>query len=163
MSDKANVYSLIEQHYKDHYRSSVQSLSYKLGGVHNAEDVVQEAYTRALTYWKSYNLSSGLDQWITAILGNCVKDFLIDTISNGLVKEDLAAMPEPPRFDMHDHLFAEEVKDTISRLPGPMRFMLELYLIEGYTSQEVADLMEETTADAVRKTVSRFKENYLAA
>lgn len=163
MTDKAQIYALIDKHYRDHYRTSVSSLQSKLGGIHNAEDTVQEAYTRACTYWKSYDLSLGLDQWIATILGNCVKDFIGSIIMNGLVKEDLSALPEPARFDVLDYIQAEEVKATINGLPGPMKFILNLYLIEGYTSQEVSDLMEDVSANAVRKTVSRFKQDYLEA
>lgn len=163
MTNRIEVYGLIGQHYRTNFNNFVAKLQHTLGGKHNAEDTVQEAYTRALKYWKSFDLAeASLDQWISGILGNCIKDFRRDSALNGLVQEDLAAMPEPPRFDITDLIMANELKSTINFLPSIMRFVLWLYLIDGYTSREISDLTD-FSPEAVRKTVSRFKENYLAA
>lgn len=162
MSARTDTFALIEDHYREHRKEFINKLRFALGNIQNAEDTVQEAYTRALTYWKAYDKNKGLDAWIGTILTNCIKDKQRDSILLGMVSEDLAVMPEPARIDITDVVFAKELKDTISRLPITMSYPLYLYLFEGYTSREIAEITEQN-ANSIRKMVSRFRDSYLAA
>lgn len=152
---QAEVYKLIEDHYRKHFNSNVSKLRYATGSAHNAEDTVQEAYTRALKYWKSYNFQ-GVENWFISILNNCIRDTQKDTILNGMVQEDLAHVVEPTRPDITDEVLANEVKREINKQPARVAQILHLYLFEGYTSRELSEFTEYSP-EAVRKAVSRFK------
>ena len=156
--NREQVYALIEIHYKDHAKNSMNRLRMGLGSIHNAEDTVQEAYLRALTYWKAYDASKGFDQWFSTILSNCIRDTQRNIITNGMVQEDLTALAvDSLEFDMTDHLLLNEIKAKINSYPTYQAHILRLYILEGYTSRELADVTDQS-AEAIRKMVSRFKE-----
>jgi len=41
----------LERFYKTNYLTLIKRVSHRAGGPYNAEDVVQEAFVRALKYW----------------------------------------------------------------------------------------------------------------
>lgn len=159
MPEQAEVYTLIEAHYRKHQRNSIAKLRNGLGGHHNAEDAVQEAYARACKYWKSFKPDLGFDQWMATILGNCIRDIKQDNMRNGMMMDELVPLYDPPRFDMTDHIMLNEVRTLIEKQDVVSRYVLNLYLFEGYTGKEVAEVTN-LSADAIRKMVSRFKETH---
>lgn len=65
----------IEEHYRLSYRKLVKSMSFKANTIWAAEDIVQEAYARALKYNTGLT-GKELNQWIGTILYNVFKDYL---------------------------------------------------------------------------------------
>lgn len=90
------MYDIIEQHYRDNFDRLVSAYQGRVGH-HNAEDVVQEAYTRALLYSKSFSDERPIDHWINQILRNCAADHY-----RGIVpkepEEVLESMPDDEHF-----------------------------------------------------------------
>lgn len=156
--EKAEVYKLIEAHYRKHAKSQVIQLGRAAGSPHNAEDVVQEAYTRACKYWRSYDPKKEFNTWWTSILNNCLRDNQRDTILNGLVTDDLAAVSEPTHVDPTDLILMKEIETAINKEPSNAREALKYYYLLGFTSKEVAEVTSYT-ADAVRQLASRFKRS----
>ena len=73
---KKQVYKLIEDYYRENFDSLVIRTINKAGGKANAEDIVQEAFTRALTYYTSYVPDIyEFGAWFSRILDNTSKDF----------------------------------------------------------------------------------------
>ncbi len=160
--NKDEVYALIDTHYKANAKNTINRLRFGLGNHHNAEDTVHEVYYRALRYWSSYDPNKGLDQWISTIQKNCIRDTQRDIIMNGMVMEDQAALAlDPPYFDITDHILLNEIKAKIDSQPTFQAHILRLYILEGYTSRELA-AVTDLSAEAIRKMVSRFKETLLA-
>ena len=82
---------LIEQHYRDNFDRLVATYSKRYGKA-NGEDIVQEAYTRALTYQHTYK-GPCFDSWLSRILHRAVADCLNDQMPeydelNELIEED---------------------------------------------------------------------------
>lgn len=155
------VYKLIEDHYRGNFNSLVKKLRNATGSHHNAEDCVQEAYTRALKYWNTYDGDMGISSWIGGILSNCIRDTQKDQILKGMVQEDVAALSDTPHADGTDVIYLNEIRDRISKFPARIRHVLRLYILEGYSGKEVANLTNYS-AEAVRKIVSRFKAEQVA-
>lgn len=157
---KHEVYKLIENHYRENVFSLVKRLRSSTGSIHNAEDVVQESYARACTYWDSYNESLSFDAWISGIRNNCFRDLQKDNLLKGMVKDDLTAISDPPHHDATDGVLIREVRDKISKQSKKIGYILKLYLLDEYTGKEVSELTG-MTPEAVRKIVSRFRQEEL--
>src|SRR3546814_15218451 len=75
---------VIDAYYRENYDALVKRLSYRLGTRENAEDTVQEAFTRAVKYYESCSVD--FDRWFKALLANAVKDAQGDIRTAGLTK-----------------------------------------------------------------------------
>src|SRR3546814_8875926 len=75
---------VIDAYYRENYDSLVKRLSYRLGTRENAEDTVQEAFTRAVKYYESCSVD--FDRWFKVLLANAVKDAQGDIRTAGLTK-----------------------------------------------------------------------------
>ncbi len=86
--DRAQVYRLIETFYRQTYRDHVRICQARMNGSrHDAEDVVQEAFTNALQYWKGLDVvpeGHGMEQWFSGILLNCIRDKSKDNRNRGV-------------------------------------------------------------------------------
>ena len=65
----------IEKHYKDNRDTIVKKIAFRMGSREAAEDVVQEAYYRALRYSDSYINTRPFNNWFSVILRNCVAEY----------------------------------------------------------------------------------------
>ena len=74
MHTQTETYALIEAHYRINYKYLVNRCRGPSRGKHNGEDVVQEAYLRALKYWKAFKYEQDLNSWINGILKRCLID-----------------------------------------------------------------------------------------
>jgi RNA polymerase sigma factor (sigma-70 family) len=160
LADRKEVFKTIENHYRKNFSTLVKRYSATMGGRHQAEDAVQEAYTRALTYWKAWDTRQDFDKWFGSVLFNCVRDEKKQTVMKGVINEDLATLVEPTREDVFGAAVVNEVVSLINKQPTHLAYILKLYLLEGYTSKEVAQVSEYSPA-GVRKAVERFKNQTL--
>jgi RNA polymerase sigma factor (sigma-70 family) len=154
---REQVYDLVEQHYRDRRNSIVKRIRRFFQSPHYSEDVVQEAYTRALKYWNTYDPEQNFNTWFSAILNNAIKDFFKTEALQGMVV-DVPGQRDDGVTRIFDRLALEELVEYIEKQPDRISRILHLNLIQGYTSDEVAQLVPET-ADNIRKIVQRFRED----
>lgn len=64
------MYNTIEEHYRSNFGSSVSKLRGRYGI--DAEDIVQEAYVRALTYHATFQYDGDFNRWFGRILANTI-------------------------------------------------------------------------------------------
>lgn len=152
---REEVYVLIEEHYRKERERYVRFVSKYIQDSTSAEDVVQECYVRACEYWKSYDETVPVGGWIYAILSNCIKEHFNLVYLQGM-KLDL---PGDAIYSIYSSIRLKEVIIEINKKPSNISRILNLYLVEGYTSYEVAKVVFET-AHNVRKIVQRFKEEW---
>src|SRR3546814_14161868 len=55
LMDKEEAYKIIEYHYRNNFKNLISRYSRQFQSHSRAEDIVQEAYTRALQYWNRYS------------------------------------------------------------------------------------------------------------
>lgn len=159
--ERTQVFKQIETHYRENSFKQVKKLQGHLGSYHNAEDAVQEAYTRACQYWRSYDPSLGFTQWFNGILTNCIRDKKKEEVLHGMAMESLEqSPPEPPTVGAVDRVYLQDVMVQIDAHPKPVAYVLRKYLFEGFNSEELSKLTAYS-APAIRKMVSRFREEYL--
>ena len=152
--DKSEVYQKIEDHYRANFEANVQKMARKCGGHAQAQDVVQEAYTRACQYWDSYDVDQDFDKWFGGIL---YKAFLSSRKKerNALtITEDVS----PVSASLGDTVMAQELKEIIEEKPEVERKVLLLFFFFEYTPQDIEQLVP-LSGNAIRKMISRFKQD----
>lgn len=149
---------VVDQHYRKYYDRLVRSL-WRVVGPDNAEDVVQEAYARALKYWSSFDADvSTFPTWFSTILKNATSDNLS------------SRRGAPAQLEIHDHMKVlgasggafeqarlSDIADRLGLEAPEAKKAITMVLIEGYTSQEAAEVCDLTPTN-VRKVVERFRK-----
>ncbi|ABC36632.1 RNA polymerase sigma factor [Burkholderia thailandensis] len=110
--------------------------------VHSADDLVQSTLERALSRWSTRRDASALRSWLFTIL---YRQF-VDTTRRakryawllGRIKDD----DEPQWPSAEDHALARSMLDAFGRLSTEQRSLLLLVAVEGFSYQEVAELLD---------------------
>lgn len=158
--NKEEVFTEIEKSYRESYRTLCSSVRGQVGSWANAEDTVQETYTRACQYWKSYDPEIGMYPWISGILANCVKRTRQTERAQGMVnysEEELgsAGAVGPNAFKQYQ---TKELLDFIGTLAPNVKRVVSLYVLSGFNSNEIAEMVPENP-NHIRKIVQRFRED----
>lgn len=103
----------------------------------DAEEAVQETWIRAVRGFDDFRWKSSLHTWLTAILIRCCQG--IWRSRPPVMNLDLEAN-EPRSISGTEDTIALEA--AISTLPEGYRAVLILYDIEGYTHEEIAELLQ---------------------
>jgi RNA polymerase sigma factor (sigma-70 family) len=153
---------IMEQYFRDSYTRKLKLITRILRGDHaTAEDVVQEAFARALKFMKSYDKKRGtLDKWFNSIMFNAMHNIQndhkgvvhvsTDSLSpqDVLEEEQLAHTPELVNY----------IEKFISLQENPLhKRILTLFFIMGYTSKEISQIEKGITQTNVTTIVGRFR------
>lgn len=153
-----NIYFRIESHYRDNYDRMVGFCNKFLKSEERAEDVVQEAYTRALTYWESVpDVEDEMAPWMQTILNNCIRENWKGEKAHGMSLSDEEAEEIPIRSSAVPAVILSQVEKRISEQEEGLAKILRLHFIDGYTSKEIAEMVPDT-ANAIRVAVHRFRD-----
>jgi RNA polymerase sigma-70 factor (ECF subfamily) len=152
------VNKVLEDHFKANYGRLMKRMRFRAGTDWDAEDVIQEAYCRALKYFKTYD-GEHLDQWFSTILNNTFRDYKrnergFSTISFEEEELDGVACSSVPDRVMF------EIKQRIEGKPPEQREVLHRYFLESYTVREISEITGYAL-EAAFKLVKRFKTNEL--
>ena len=125
-----------------------------------AEDIVQEAFIKAFTKLEQFKGDVTFGAWLKRIVINKC----IDTIKSK--KQQVTELDEvhlkvvdtayEDEWLVDDAITLDEVKQAINELPDKYRYVVMLYLIEGYDHQEIAQILNITEV-ASRTQLSRGK------
>ena len=107
---------------------------------HEAEDVLQDAFVKVFTHMHEFaNAGSVIN---TAIKNNLKNHNIFQELDPEHVKEDMV----PP--EVFSSLSEEELIRLITSIPDGYRTVFNLYVIEGFTHKEIAEMLhiEEATS-----------------
>ena len=107
-----------------------------------ADDLTQEALTKALKHLNQLHDLESLDAWLFGILSNCWRDHL----RRRRPMEDIDTIDEIKELAFEDKTERNEiitrVRAAIARLPTGQREVLALIDLEGFSYPEVASMLE---------------------
>lgn len=153
---------MIEEHYREHFKTFSKRAGRALGDHHLGEDCTQEAYEMAIKYLPSFNAEKGnFEAWFQRIFMNSTKKYISFIRDKGMVKElKLTDLPiiSPEMIVQHRFLLSKEI-DLLDR-SELAKESLYLYIVLGYRAQEVGDILN-VSAMSVNKQVQRFKEHLM--
>jgi len=151
------MYKLIEQHYIENAHRLVTLLSNRAGGIPNAEDVVQESYTRALRYRKSFNPDEQeLGAWFNKIMNNALRNAQQAERRLGMSVEYTEDMDEIIDLLEWEEDMVSNIKKDVASKNTVVRQVLQLYLFNQYKPREIAQVLDMSNA-YVRTIAKEFK------
>jgi RNA polymerase sigma factor (sigma-70 family) len=153
---KQDVYKQIENHYRANRNTIVKKFRNTAGSYASSEDVVQEAYARALQYWNSYDAAQPLDRWFNRILLNCLSDAKKSERATSSSEDAVATEDEFPPNAL-DKLMLQDVRKLVDKEPDNIRTILDLYLFKQYKAKEISEIVPETHGN-VRLIVHNFRK-----
>ena len=126
-----------------------------------AEDVVQEAFIKAFTKLHQYKAEVTFGAWLKRIVINKSIDFLKSKkqylIALDEVHLKIVDIPNDDKWLVDDAITIDEVKSAINSLPDKYKYVVMLYLIEGYDHQEISGILKISEV-ASRTQLSRGKQ-----
>ena len=125
-----------------------------------AEDVVQEAFIKAFTKIDQYKAEVTFGAWLKRIVINKSIDLLKSKKQRLVDIDDVQLKIVDDTNDdwtVDDNISVEAVKLAIEALPEKYRYVVMLYLIEGYDHQEISEILNISEV-ASRAQLSRGKK-----
>jgi RNA polymerase sigma-70 factor, ECF subfamily len=148
------------------YRHALEVHCYRmLGSPHDAEDIVQETLLRAWRGLERFEPRAALQTWLYRIATNACLDELerrprrpepVQPFPDSRLEEAAAPVYDPAaRYALREGMELALLR-AIQTLPGRQRAVLILRDVLGWTSPEVAELLESTVA-AVNSALQRAR------
>jgi RNA polymerase sigma factor (sigma-70 family) len=107
-----------------------------------AQDILQEAFVKVFQHLGRYRDSGSLEGWIRRIVVNTAIDHLR---RNKRQQQDIELNETTLDVgveDVLDHMEAAFLMELIQQLPEGYRAVFNLYAVEGYSHQEIAQQLE---------------------
>ena len=126
-----------------------------------AQDLVQEAYLRALRYQHSYQQGTNMKAWLFAIMRNLFwdrfkgsrkEDVSLDDVGEFVIYDKLWDEGARPVADVLDKIAASEVVSAVDKLPPLHREVVLLVDVEGFSYKDAA----QTLAVPIGTVMSRL-------
>jgi len=146
----------IGQLFKDRYEDYVRMYKSR-AGANDVEDMVQEAFYRALYYKSSFNPALvPLEHWMSGILDNCFKDLLREK-QNGSSMHDKLTEDSAIISPRGEEGFTKVLTKESGKKRGDSKNALYLYFLCGYELREVHRVVGGSYS-VINQVVVRFKD-----
>ena len=147
---------IIEKHYRHNRLVLVKRMRWRTGDERDAEDVVQEAYCRAIQYADSFKMGLPFNLWFQRILNNCLKDFKrehkgylhVEIDEEELGGEECSGVNKKTQEEIEREI------DQVSNLKH--KEILSLYFVHDYPLRDINHLVDEKYRN-IALIVGRFK------
>ena len=121
-----------------------------------AQDNLQDGFLIVFDKIKQYSFKGSFEGWIKRLMvNNILQQYRTETFLN-LVDENIAQEVEL-EFD-DDDITIEYLMSLIQELPNRYRLVFNLYVIDGYSHQEIAEMLEISIGTS-KSNLARAKMN----
>lgn len=166
MSENAAAQSaLFEEQAMEHLDKLYAHAMRKTGNPADANDLVQETYLKAFAAFNQFEQGTNIKAWLHRILENTyinqyrkaqkqpfyapLED--LEDWQLGDAESRTATTSRSAEAEAIDHLPSSAVKDALQALPEEFRVAVYLVDVEGFSYQEVADIMETPTGTVMSR------------
>lgn len=140
----------------NHFSKPVFNLAFRLTNQREmAEDVLQNTFLKVLNGIESFQCQAPFGMWLRKIALNeslmllrknkRLSDFVhlgsSDEFDNVI---ELGSHEKPQRCEIHQYQVESTLEKTLAELPNATRVVIWLKEVEGYSHQEIADMMGKT-------------------
>lgn len=151
---------IIEDHYKNNFNTLVKRIAFRCGNnYHDAEDVVQEAYLRAIKYKETFDMGLPFKLWFSRILSNSLKDFKREQKAMGTMEEIREEHFEPLEDPSTSDAIRRLLRKEVANLPAANREVVELHLFYGYSNSEIVQVTDMKYKE-VDNVIQWFKRSF---
>lgn len=148
----------IEDHFRKNQGALVKRVKYRVGTQWDAEDVVQEAYYRALKYRFSFIEGTNMDFWFNRILKNAITDYMKAEREYAGMEDVDDDEGEPVENENIPDSIKREIRHAISQLPDNQREVVELHLVYGYELKQILQIVDMKYQN-INQILKRFKRS----
>lgn len=157
--DSLSYRQLYERYAKAMYNTCLRMLN----NVAEAEDVLQESFIEAFKNLERFEYRTSFGGWLKQICINRAINQLKKRKINWVDMEQLAGYESADEISVDEteiELQIELVKKAIMNLPDGYRTVLNLYLLEGYDHEEIAEILQ-VAESTTRTQYMRAKQKLL--
>lgn len=120
--------------------------------VDDAEDVLQESFIKAFQRIEQFKGEVTFGAWLKRIVVNRCIDFLKSKHQQTVeLKESYLHMAEDHDWSVEEGISIAQVKEAIEELSQKYRYVVQLYLVEGYDHAEISEIL------GITETASRTR------
>lgn len=150
----------LELYYKENFDGLVKKTNRVCGNYHDAEDIVQDAFERAVKY---IHTCKDMDRWFNTILRNTYRDFVRRKMNWPVTKpiEDCFDELEAVIVDYASPSMLKSVMEMVDREGEPNRTILTLHIQWGFSQGEICCLVDNVSISNVNNTLNRFKQKVI--
>ena len=145
------------------YDVLVKRAMFRVRDFDDAEDIVMDAFRKAVEYWKSYDPEKReIGAWFSTILNNSVRTFQREKFMKHIEADPDAEIPTEDDEDSRD-LVAHIQKDLTSIENEERRNVLHLFFNLGYGYQAIEQITDASVRNAryyVEEFRADMKEKY---
>ena len=112
------------------------------GSQAEAEDMLQEGFIRIFSHINQYKFEGSFEGWLRRVVVNTALRILQKKVIHfSEIKEDLQPISnvDPEAWS---NLSEREILKLVSELPTGYRVVLNLYVLEGYSHREIAEMLK---------------------
>lgn len=147
----------LERFYQDNFDSYVKRITRKAGSPENAEDIVQEAFYRALKYGDTFDPRiNKMETWFNSIVKRAMYDFKRVEMRQGMAIEREGVVEEAIDLNGFDQKLAEDIERLIEHKQTKHRNILYLYFVRNYPPRDIVQIVDENIGN-VKQILNRFK------
>lgn len=108
----------------------------------DAKDILQEGFIKVFGSLKNYKGEGSLEGWVRRIIVNTAIDYYRKALKerNSVNIED--ARDLPVEVSVLERMQAGELLELVNRLPDGAKLIFNLYVVEGYTHKEIAEMLQ---------------------
>lgn len=147
--------NIVESYYRDNYRRLVKSLVRRAGSEENAEDIVQEAFARAIEFFHAYDQSRPFEGWFIRIMNNCLREYKVAERNHGMALRELE-VDEEVEDNNNAQLYKRAAQYLIEK-QGEDKEVLSLYFLKCYKTGEIAKIVGRPYRQVV-EVIYQFKK-----
>lgn len=126
-----------------------------------AEDIVQESFIKAFSKLEQYKAEVSFGAWLKRIVINRCIDVLKSKRQRMVELEDyhlnVIEDTNENEWNVEDTITLDDVKLAIEALPEKYKYVVMLYLMEGYDHKEISEILSISEV-ASRTQLSRGKQ-----
>lgn len=110
----------------------------------DADDLVQDAFLRALEKIGSFDVGRAFEPWFTRLLVNLGLDLRRKQSVRRTERHDPELFPGGPRpdQDVERMELGQSLNQALARLPDRQRLIVSLFEIDGHSTEEVANMLK---------------------
>ena len=154
--------------YTKHYDRVLNVINFRIKNTETAEDLAAEVFVKIHENLSSFDPSkSTIGTWIGVVTKNCVIDYFrkrkLDSKSMSDLSDDegkeLVVYSDnyTPETNMINNQLGENIMNAICSLPTNQMNVIDLFMIEDRSHEEVAELLDMPIG-TVKATIHRAKE-----
>jgi RNA polymerase sigma factor (sigma-70 family) len=107
-----------------------------------AEDIFVEGFNKIFQKIKQYEGTGSFEGWMKKIMVNEALQHLRNLKKMKFSDFNVVQLDTQDDFNIEADIEAREILDLLSELPPGYRTIFNLYIVEGYKHQEIADLLK---------------------